>query len=248
MTTKSQVTRSSSSTSGRSREHAPTHSESYKTAAGFIAHYCGPKWRAEFAGNDHFAFEGFCSAVPLWGRADAIHQPAALLMLRGAVMAIQEHLRHTAYLAIIALLDWEIAGRLIPQIVPSGDATSVVKFTLALSKHGDQDRPRLGPLQLDPARAPLLRLQLWPDAPMLDLAKASDRAQLSRLEPEDFVRHGWDWHAAMRWWFALCSLADSDAERWLDELEAGAVEAQRDGGLVVPMPTWLAQSLPSSGT
>lgn len=206
-----------------SRSRPVSHSEEYKKAVGFVLHYCGPKWIAPFGGNDRFAFEGFCSAVALWGRGDVDTQANALPVLRGLVAAMQEHNRHTAYLAIIALLDWGIAGRLIPQIVPQGDTTSVLKYIEALATRGDQHRTglELGPLQLHRKHAPLLKLELWPGAPLLDLSKASDRAQLARLDPQELAEKGWDQFTAIHWWHALSSLADSHAEMWREDEARG---------------------------
>jgi len=200
-----------------------SHSEEYKKAAGFVLHYCGQKWRAPFCGNDHFAFESFCSAVALWGRGDVQTQAYTLPVLRGLVAAMQEHNRHTVYLAIIALLDWGIAGRLIPKIVLPGDSTSVLKCIEALSKHGDHYRVQLelGPLQLRQKPPPMLKLELWPGAPMLDLSKASDRAQLARLDPQELADKGWDHFTAFHWWNALSSLADSHAEMWREDEARG---------------------------
>jgi len=64
---------------------AISHSEEFKTAARFIAHY-DKDWRKPFGGNDDAAFEGFCSGVRLYGRADIRNRPAAIMMLRGAVL------------------------------------------------------------------------------------------------------------------------------------------------------------------
>lgn len=204
-----------------SRSRPVSHSEEYKKAVALVLHYCGPKWIAPFGGNDRFAFESFCSAVALWGRGDVDTQANALPVLRGLVAAMQEHNRHTAYLAIIALLDWGIAGRLIPQLVPQGDTSSVLKFTEALRTHGDQHRPKLGPLQLQQKHPPMLKLELWPGAPSLDLSKASDRAQLARLDPQELADKGWDHFTAIHWWNALSSLADSHAEMWREDEARG---------------------------
>lgn len=205
-----------------SRSRPNAHSEEYKKAASFVLYYCGLKWRAPFCGNDHYAFEGFCSAVALWGRGDVETQASALFALRGLVAAMQEQNRHTAYLAIISLLDWGIAGRLIPQIVPKSDTTSVLKFIEALRTRGDQHRPQLGPLQPSRKHAPLLKLELWPGAPMLDLSKATDRAKLARLDPQELAdKGGWDQLTAFSWIHALCSLADSHAEMWREDQARG---------------------------
>ena len=217
---------------------AVSHSEEFKTAARFITHY-DKDWCKPFGGNDHAAFEGFCSGVRLYGRADIRNRPAAIMMLRGAVLAMQEHNRHCAYLAIIAILDWEIAGQLIPRLVPNGDQFSVHAFLRALAHRGDQARPRLGKVDPDPDRVPLVRVALWPGAKTLDLSQASDRAELARLDPERLIEAGWSFDAAFVWYYALCLLSNAHAEEWLQDCDASVAEAQEVGSITLPRPAWL---------
>lgn len=214
-----------------------SHSEEWKIAARFIAYY-QKDWAKPFGGNDYAAFEGFCSGVRLYGRADIRNRPAAILMLRGAVLAMQEHNRHCAYLAIIAILDWEIAGALIPRLVPNGDTFSVPAFLKALGRHGDQNRPRLGRVDPDPERVPLIQIKLWPEAKTLDLSKATDRTALARLDPEDLVQAGWSFDAAFRWYYALCLLADVVSEEFLQDFGGGGIAEQQDSS-TLPRPSWL---------
>lgn len=198
-------------------------SDAFKRAAAFIAFRCGARWMAPFGGNDTPAFEAFCSLVELWCRADLGNRAAATLGLRGALLAMQEHCRAYAYLAIVAIGDWHMVPRLLPEIVPDGDETSVQQFRSILQRRGEASLVRLEEKRLR-VGGTLLRLQLWPEGELLELQ------QLAPLNPSDLERHGWNQYEAFRWLFALRELARSSGILRDD----GSITGEEDDDAAVP--------------
>ncbi|MFO0580501.1 MAG: hypothetical protein U1A78_41550 [Polyangia bacterium] len=173
----------------------------FKRAAAFIKHRCGPRWLAPFTGNDYPAFEAFCSLVALWSRADLSHRAAAVMGMRGALTAMQESVRHVAYLAIVAIGDWFMVPRLLPYIVPEGDSTSPRRLAELLQQSGELGQIGAAAAHPPPKGAALLRLELWPGSGLVDLR------QLQKVSADDLVSNGWSHYEAHRWLHALQYLA-----------------------------------------
>lgn len=205
-----------------SRRKAISHAEAFKSACRFITARCGARWMAPFVGSDFSAFEAFCCLVELWTRADTSQRGPTLISMQACVRTLQESVRHFAYLAIIAISDWELTGALVPRLLIEGDTTSLVRFREVLRSMNELLLLHF-PLELRlRAHPPRLQLRLWEGGPLLDLSTSAGANGLLDARIEDLTAHGWSQDQAFHWLYGLQELVQSAFRAIPEQVEPAA--------------------------
>ncbi len=191
-------------------ERAPSKSEVFKRSAEFIKYRCGPRWLAPMSGNDYPALEAFCSAAESWCRGDTHNRALAVQAMQALLSILQPHVRHFALMSIVSVSDWEIAGQVIPRLLPPDDDVTLQNLRTAFG--GEYSRLRIGQVPPTPRHGVPVVLTLWSGAAPLDLSTTAGRQALSEVDIQTLRENGWNVLKACEWLGVLQQLAGCHSE------------------------------------
>jgi len=175
------------------------------------------------SGNDYPALEAFCSTAESWCRGDYHNRALAVQAMQALLSILQPHVRHFALMSIVSVSDWEIAGQIIPRLVPENDDVSLANLRVAFGN--EFSRLRIGQVPAAPRYGVPVVVTLWTGAAPLDLSTTTGRQALSEVDIATLRENGWNVLKACEWLGVLQQLAGCHSEDY--EASTDAVADQK---------------------